>query len=215
MNAETVLDTQTLALLRRLSREQEMRTRHAREDADGQAREIVRRARSEARARVHQAVLETRREVEQAVARRKAAIDTRERRAHQAVLRRLLEDAWRRLPAALEARWADPAARAQWCRSACAQARRSLLHTGHLRVELDPRWRGEIDRVVAEAFPEAERAALEVVPVEGLGAGLRVRGGRACVDATVPGLVAARERVAAELLAEVDGELTRLSGGAR
>src|SRR5512134_602717 len=135
MNAETILDAQTLALLRRLSREQEMRTRRASDEAAEQARDIVRRARSEARVRVHQAVLETRREIELAIARRKAAIDTRERRERQAMLRRLLDDAWRRLPAALQTRWADAAARAVWCRSACAQARACLLRTERLVVE--------------------------------------------------------------------------------
>ena len=140
MSSETVLEAQTVALLRRLAREQEMRTRRARDDADDQAREIVRRARGEARVRVHQAVLDTRREFELAVARRKAAIDTRERRTRQAMLRRLLDDAWHRLPSALEQRWAGAEARAAWCRAACAQAAHNLLHLGEVVIELDPRW---------------------------------------------------------------------------
>lgn len=210
MNAETVLDAQTLALLRRLGREQEMRTRRASDEAAAQAREIVQRARTEARARVHQAVLETRRENELAIARRKAAIDTRQRRARQAMLRRLLDDAWRRLPAALEARWADADARTAWCRSACAQARASLLRAERIVVEFDPRWRDELCAVAESCFADHEGGTLEVLPVAELGPGLRVRGGRACVDATVGGLVAARERIAAELLAEIDH---RLAGG--
>ena len=207
MNAETVLDAQTLALLRRLGREQEMRTRRASDEAAEQSRDIVRRARTEARARVHQAVLETRRDVELAIARRKAAIDTRERRARQAMLRRLLDDAWRRLPAALQTRWADADARAAWCRSACAQARASLLRAERVVVELDPRWRDELCRVIEACYEDHERGKLEVVPVAELGPGLRVRGGKACVDATIAGLVAARERIAAELLAEIDHQL--------
>ena len=211
MNAETVLDAQTLALLRRLSREQEMRTRRARDEAAEQARDIVRRARTEARARVHQAVLETRRDNELALARRRAAIDTRERSARQAMLRQLLEDAWRRLPAALQARWTEPGARTNWCRSACAQARASLLHTAQLVVEVDPCWRDELCALVGSCFPDHAAGTVEVVAVAGLGPGLRVRGGKACVDATVAGLVAARERIAADLLAEID---RHLAGGA-
>ncbi|HET7202261.1 MAG TPA: hypothetical protein VFI92_02725 [Steroidobacteraceae bacterium] len=207
MNAETVLDAQTLALLRRLGREQEMRTRRASDEAAEQARDIVRRARTEARTRVHQAVLETRRETELAIARRKAAIDTRERRARQAMLRRLLDDAWRRLPAALQARWADADARTAWCRAACAQARASLLHVDRIVVELDPRWRDELCTVVERCFADREGGTLEVLAVAELGPGLRVRGGKACVDATIEGLVAARERIAAELLAEIDHQL--------
>jgi len=207
MNAETVLEAQTVALLRRLSREQEMRTRRIRDEAVEQSREIVRRARGEARARVHEAALETRREVELAVARRRAAIDTRERRTRQAMLRTLLDDAWRRLPAALESRWSEPPARRAWCRAACAQALDSLLDTGRRTVELDPRWLDELRSVVEGAL--ATNDAVDVVPVAGLGAGLRIRGGRACIDATVAGLVAARGRIAAEVHAEIDQALAR------
>ena len=214
MNAETILDTQTLALLRRLAREQEMRTRRAREEAAEQARDIVRRARTEARTRVHQAVLETRREQDLAVARRRAAIETRERRTRQAMLRRLLDDAWRRLPAALQTRWADAASRMAWCRSACAQARRSLLRTEWIVVDLDPRWRDELLVVVEHCFAERQSGTLEVVAVAEVGPGLRVRGGKACIDATIDGLVAARERIAAELLAEIDLQLTGNSAAA-
>jgi hypothetical protein len=214
VNAETILDTQTLALLRRLAREQEMRTRRAREEAAEQARDIVRRARTEARTRVHQAVLETRREQDLAVARRRAAIETRERRTRQAMLRRLLDDAWRRLPAALQTRWADAASRMAWCRSACAQARRSLLRTERIVVDLDPRWRDELLEVVEHCFAERQSGTLEVVAVAEVGPGLRVRGGKACIDATIDGLVAARERIAAELLAEIDLQLTGNSAAA-
>ena len=214
MNAETILDTQTLALLRRLAREQEMRTRRAREEAAEQARDIVRRARTEARTRVHQAVLETRREQDLAVARRRAAIETRERRTRQAMLRRLLDDAWRRLPAALQTRWADAASRMAWCRSACAQARRSLLRTEWIVVDLDPRWRDELLEVVEHCFAERQSGTLEVVAVAEVGPGVRVRGGKACIDATIDGLVAARERIAAELLAEIDLQLTGNSAAA-
>ena len=206
MSAETVLEVQTRALLHRLEREQGLRTRRAQEDAAEQARDIARRARSEARARVHQAVLDTRREIESAIARRTAAIETRRRSARQATLRRLLDDAWQRLPAALEARWEQPDARATWCRSACAQATRSLLRTERVVVELDPRWRDELAPVAQAAL--CAGGVIEVEAVDGLGAGLRLRGGRACIDATVRGLVAARERVAAELLAEADRQLT-------
>jgi hypothetical protein len=208
MSTETLLEAQTLALLRRLAREQELRTRRAREDAEEQARDIVRRARSEARARVHQAVLDTRRENETATARKRAALDTRERRSRQAMLRRLLDDAWRRLPSALESRWQDGAARVAWCRAACAQAAGSLLRTEHLVVELDGLWRYELGPVIEASLATAARGTLEIVPVERLGPGLRLRGGKACIDATIGGLVAARDRIAAELLAEIDRQLT-------
>lgn len=203
MTTATLLEAQTVALLRRLAREQESRTRRAQDEAAEQARDIVRRARSEARTRVHQAVVDTRREIELALARRRAAIETRERRARQGMLRRLLEDAWKRLPAALEHRWSNRDARTTWCRAACNQAARSLLHAERMCVEIDTRWRDELQPVVATSLGDG----VEVTPVDDLGAGLRIRAGRGCVDATVAGLIAARERIAADLLAECEQRL--------
>ncbi len=46
-----------------------------------------------------------------------------------------------------------------------------------------------------------------IEPGVGKGPGLRVRHGLACVDASVPGLLASRERIEAELLAELDALL--------
>ena len=43
--------------------------------------------------------------------------------------------------------------------------------------------------------------------VANLGPGLRIRHGLACVDATAAGLLASRERIEAELLAELDALL--------
>lgn len=203
---ETLLEAQTTALLRRLAREQETRTRRLRDEAEAQARDILRRARSEARARVRQAVAESRREDENSIARRRAAIDTRARRARQQTLRRLLDEAWERLPTALARRWEDPAAREQWVRSACRQARASLLHLERVSVEVESGALQSIEPAARAALGEA--AAVELVAVADLGPGLRIRSADACLDATVPGLLAARDRVAAELLAEFERQLT-------
>lgn len=204
--ATPMLDAQVTALLRRLTREQETRTRRLHDDAQAQANDILRRARSEARGRVSQAVAEARREGELAVARRRAAIDTRERRARQTTIRRLLEEAWRRLPEALEQRWHTADGRAAWCRAACAQALASLLDLGHVQVEVDPEFAAELATTLKAAFAQA--AQFEVVPVAGLGPGLRIRAANASLDATRTGLLAARERVAAELLAEFEQAAT-------
>ena len=45
---------------------------------------------------------------------------------------------------------------------------------------------------------------IDVVPVTGLGPGLTITGGRAQVDATLAGLLAARERITAALLAQIE-----------
>jgi vacuolar-type H+-ATPase subunit E/Vma4 len=199
---ESLLDAQTTALLRRLAREQESRVRRVREEAEAQAADIVRRARAEARARVRQAIAETRRADAAAIARRRAALETQSRRARQGTLRELLERAWSALPPALQSRWSQGDARLRWCDAACAAAERSLLQAEHLEVELDATVAPELGPVIAARM--APRVNVKVAAVTGLGAGLRLRAGNACVDATLPGLLAARERITAELLAEFE-----------
>jgi F0F1-type ATP synthase membrane subunit b/b' len=202
--AESILEAQTAALLRRLAREQETRVRRLRTEAEDQARDILRRSRSEAHARVRQAITEARREVENGLALRRAALDTQSRRARQALLRQILERAWERLPLALAERWHDSAAREQWCLAACRQAMRTLRETRQLRVEVDVAAAGTLADLVAGELRTLGAGAVQVDPVPALGPGLRIRGGDACLDATLPGLLASRGRVASALLAEFD-----------
>jgi hypothetical protein len=115
-----------------------------------------------------------------------------------------MDSAWQALPAALVAVWQDADSRRRWCEAACAVARRTLTGSGGFAIEVDA-------ALAADAAAQAERclleqgdAAVEVREVDGLGPGLRLRRGLACVDASVPGLLASRERVEAELLAELD-----------
>ena len=203
----SIVEAQTEALLRRVAREQEMLSRRARDAAEEQARVIVLRAREEARARMRQAADEARLSIERALADRRAALDTAARQHEQGVLRGLMDSAWQALPAALAAVWQDAGCRRSWCEAACAVARRTLTGSGSIAIEVDA-------RLAADAAAQAERClrehgdeALEVRPVDGLGPGLRLRRGLACVDASVPGLLASRERVEAELLAELDALL--------
>lgn len=204
-DVESLLEAQTTALLRRLGREQDSRIRLLRDEAATQAADIVHRARVEARTRVHQAVVDTRREDAMALARRRAALDTQARRSRQATLRGLLDRAWQALPAALHSRWLDPGAREHWCDAACLSARRGLLHLDRLQVEVDPQWLADVDPLVRRGLEGASNVA--VTTTDGLGAGLRIRAGDACLDATVAGLLAARERIASELLAEFERQV--------
>jgi hypothetical protein len=201
---DSIVQAQTDALLRRLSRDQESQCRRTREAAEQQARSIVARAWEEARARLRQAVEEERRAVDKAIADRKAALETVQRHGQQAVLRELMDAAWVELPAVLEAVWNDDERRSRWCAAACDVAARSLHGGTRFVVDMDAATpQQDMDRVRA-ALLERAGNEVEVRAVPALGAGLRIRSGRACVDATVPGLLASRERVESELLAELE-----------
>jgi hypothetical protein len=204
--ATSVLEAQTLALLRRLALEQDARCHRLEDDAAAQAAEIVRKARAEARARVHQAVIETRREQERALLQRSAALDTDERQQRQAALGLWLEQAWQALPGALQSRWQHAASRAQWCRAALDAATRSLLHHDAMQVEVDPLWLDDIGPLVRDHGQHGGTAT--ITARADLGAGLRFRAGHACVDATIAGLLAPHARIASELLAELERQAT-------
>lgn len=204
MNApEGIVQAQMEALLRRVAREQEMLSRRARDAAEEQAQGIIARAREEARTRTRQATEEAHQSVERALADRRAALETSARQREQTLLRELMDRAWLVLPRELEAVWTDAAARREWCETACAVARRIVLGDGSFTVELDTG--APVDAATCAASSlEVGEAGATVRRIEGLGAGLRIRRGLACVDATVAGLLASRERIEAELLAELD-----------
>lgn len=205
MNAPvTLVEAQTDALLRRLAREQESTSRRVLDAATAQARAIIERARAEARARTRLARDEARQLVDRGVAERNAALETAARQREQAALRQWLDTAWQALPAALAAAWNDPARRRAWCEAACAVARRTLLEDGTYVVEAEPPGLAVALDAARECLgvPDLQSAA-----VAGLGPGLRLRRGLATVDATLPGLLASRERIEAEMLAELDALL--------
>jgi hypothetical protein len=113
-----------------------------------------------------------------------------------------MDSAWQALPAALADAWREACARREWCESACALARRTVLGDGPFTVELDATAPEDATEIATQALHECG-AATQFDRITGMGPGLRIRRGLACVDATVPGLLASRERIEAELLAEV------------
>jgi hypothetical protein len=203
---EGIVQAQMEALLRRVAREQEMLSRRARDAAEEQARGIVARAREEARARARQAAEEARASVEHALGERRAALDTESRQREQSLLRGLMDTAWQTLPGALDAAWQDAAARRNWCEVACALATRTMMGDGAFAIELDASAPADVADCATQCLQRPGQA-VAVLQSAALGPGLRIRRGLACVDATVPGLLASRERVEAELLAELDALL--------
>ena len=201
---EGIVQAQTEALLRRVAREQESRCRRARDAAQEQASSIVARAWEEARARLRQAMEEERRAVDKALADRRAALETAARQREQTVLREIMDDAWRDLPGTLVSSWQRVDARREWCAAACAVAVRALQAEQGYTVELDAAVPDDARKVVDQALRRPSGPEVRFREVPFLGAGLRIHAGRACVDATAGGLLASRERIESELLAELE-----------
>jgi vacuolar-type H+-ATPase subunit E/Vma4 len=207
-----IVQVQMESLLRRVAREQEMLTRRARDTAEDQARGIVARAREEARARTREAVDDARQSVERALSDRRAALDTAARQREQTLLRGLMDSAWQSLPTALTGAWSDPATRRGWCESACLLAARTLIDAGPFQVELDEDAPEDAAHFALAEVPLVDGRGADMQRIAGLGPGLRLRRGLACIDATISGLLASRERVEAELLAEFEALLERQAG---
>jgi len=201
---ESIVQAQTEALLRRVAREQESRCRRARDAAQEQASSIVARAWEEARTRLRQAVDEERRAFEKALGDRRAALETVARQREQAVLRELMDDTWRDLPGTLASSWQRNDARQEWCAAACAVAVRALQADQGYTVEIDAAVPDDARKAVDQALRRPSGPEVRFKEVPSLGAGLRIHAGRACVDATVGGLLASRERIESELLAELE-----------
>jgi hypothetical protein len=201
---EGIVQAQTEALLRRVAREQESRCRRARDAAQEQASSIVARAWEEARTRLRQAMEEERRAVDKALADRRAALETAARQREQAVLREIMDDAWRDLPGTLVSSWQRDDTRREWCAAACAVAVRALQAEQGYTVELDAAVPDDARKVVDQALRRPSGPEVRFREVPALGAGLRIHAGRACVDATAGGLLASRERIESELLAELE-----------
>lgn len=204
---EGVVQVQMEALLRRVAREQEILSRRARDAAAEQAHSIVARARKEALGRTRQAAEEAHQAVERALVDRRAALETAARQQEQALLRGVMDRAWQALPEALAANWQDATLRRKWCESACALAHRLIMGSGPFVVELDAAAPEDAAAHAAHCLQGRGELAASTQPVEALGPGLRIRRGLACVDATIPGLLASRERIESELLAEFDALL--------
>ena len=164
---------------------------------------LSREAHGRARERMRAAFAEERERMRARVAAARANLETRRRVAANAFAAAQIAAGAAKLPAALDARWADAAARRAWVDDAVRQAL-ALLGPGAWRI------------VHASGWPRAEREALaarlaqdhgtQVTFVEdaSAGAGLAVAAGGNVVDGTRTGLLADRDEVGALLLAVLE-----------
>jgi len=198
---ETTRDTLE-ALLDAVARDRDTRCTALAEESGERSRQLLAEARGFARRAVGEAVASERRRDREAYRRMQARIDTHHRLQQQRIQKHQLEHAWGLLQDALFARWRDPAARHTWIEAALKRAG-LVLHPDHWTIAHPPDWSPEErsrihdwlhDRAGVSATFEADKA---------IRAGLCVRRDQACFDATVDGLLAARHRIEAQLLAEL------------
>jgi hypothetical protein len=195
-----ILDLQVESVLGALKAQQDFRCREIENATGRKAEQLLSDSRSRMRQRVHKAVVEERRRRETSLLDARHRIETAGRRKVQEQYRRFLHAAVPMLTAELGERWHDSESRRSWCEMVVGEAA-ARLPAEPWTVEHPRGWSGEDAKWLEQAF--AARGLPKPVLDEdaGITAGLRVRLGSACLDATVDGLMADTRAVEGRLLA--------------
>jgi len=212
--ATGVVDAQLRNLLQVVADNRDERCRVLLDAARGQARQLLQQAHRQARERLRRKVLETREEARQQLASAQAQRQTRLRLQRHRADAALLARAWAPLGERLLQRWERQDSRMLWIDNLVEQA---------LAMLLDRHW-----TIMHPAdWPAQEREALGMRLLRELGvppgfeaqaqlvAGLRICAGPTCIDATPAGLLRARTRIEAMMLATLNECRRKLAAEAR
>jgi hypothetical protein len=201
--ARSPAETQAEVLLEELRQDEKRRCRELIKAAETEATVLVRQARRDATTRMHKAVQEERSRASRSLQKAAAQLQTRARRRHQVHARQIAKESWGLLPDALRRRWADPAARRLWCDVVVTEALQRLgPDTWQVEhpVGWDPAELGELLGDLGDGMGDR----LAFVARDDFPAGLRICAGSACLDGTIDGLLADRDHIEGQLLAEFD-----------
>jgi hypothetical protein len=160
------------------------------------------------RQRVHKAVVEERRRRETSLLDTRHRIETAGRHRVQQQYRRFLHEAIPLLRTELGQRWQDSESRRAWCDMVIGEAA-VWLPEDPWTVEHPRDWSGEDTKWLEQAFRDRGLPKPVLHEDDGIVAGLRVRLGSACLDATVDGLMADTRAVEGRLLAAWERQAPR------
>jgi hypothetical protein len=199
----SIIDAQVEALLQRVTEDRDRRCAQLRADACTQARAILRAGRKEARDAVADAVARERKHGEQILRQARANAVLEQRQHDQQEIRQMLQEMWRTVVSVLESRWVDPVRRKSWTEAAVRQAQ-LLLNAPAWHIEHGGLPREELDALATLASGAGRSGArgVEMAGDDRIRAGIRIRAGGACLDATTAGLLASRAQVESDFLAQ-------------
>ena len=197
----SAVDAQAQALLQQVMDDRDRRCASLRAAAESQAKQILRAARAQARSNVHRAVSQERSRMDLALRQAAARADIEARRRQQEKSRELLGQMWAAIAPLVESRWSKPELRRSWIEAVMREAGALIAGRAWL-IEASSEWtdqeRGELTDRARRCGAAAVEYSRQAVPA----AGLRIRAGNVCVDATVAGLLARRDAIEAAFLAE-------------
>lgn len=198
-----IVDAQLQNLLQVVERNRDERCRVLLHAARDQARQLLRQAHREARERLHNKLLATREEARQqlasALAKRQTHLRLHRHRADEALLTR----AWAPLGECLLQSWQRQDSRALWIDNLVEQALAMLLDR-HWNIEHPAEWPEPERTALGQRLEKDLGAAPVFVAQPQVAAGLRICAGPTCLDATHAGLLRARTRIQAMMLATLN-----------
>lgn len=203
-----ILDLQVQSVLDALRAQQDSRCREIESAAARKAEQLLTDTRQRMRERVHRAITEERQRRETALLESRHRIETAGRRRVQEQYRKFLHDAEPLFRAELEERWRVEESRRSWCEMLLGEAA-DRLPGDRWTIEHPVDWSRSDAQWLEQAFAARELPKPEFVEGADIVAGLRVRLGAACLDATLDGLMANRDAVEAHLLAAWERQLRR------
>lgn len=192
-------------LLRLVAEQRDATCRRLVAEAEDAARELLRQTHRKERAHLHRRVLEERARIQARIQAVEAERVTRERRQQARSSAGILEQAWPLLQAGLQRRWGDAEGRRHWV-GRCVQQALGALPAGAWTVRHAPGWPAVEQQAVREELTRTLGVEPQLRSDASIEAGLIIDSGGACLDGSLRGLLADRQRLEARLLALLAGE---------
>lgn len=196
-------DTETLEhLLGVVVESREKRCQQLRDDAQQQAREIIRQAYSKGRVRMHHHIDALREKYRLRVTAAIARNQTLLRQQHQKEDRATLDVAWPLLRQAMLALWDDPVSRHKWLDAAIARASAGLRQHDWC-IEHPPGLSDEDIEKINLTLSHGKEKGAELSACDDIEAGIRIIAGGTVIDATLKGLLQQKTAIEARMIARI------------
>jgi len=199
------LEGRELGLLRLVEEQRDAACRRILAEAEQSARDILRQTHRKERAHLHRRVLEERARIHARIQAVEAERVTRERREQARSSAGILEQAWPLLQLGLQRRWETAEGRRRWI-GRCLREALGSLPAGAWTLRHAPAWPVAEQQAAREQLTEALGVEPQMRSDPTIEAGLVIDSGGACLDGSLRGLLADRQRLEARLLALLAGE---------
>lgn len=197
-----VLEAQVARLLELVEQHRSERCTQIMAKAQARRETLLQQAYAEARARMREAINAERRRSRETFTAARAQLQTRQRQRQHHTALMLLQQGWERLGQAVERRWNTAPQRRLWLSTLLQEALQRLPRCAWV-IEHPPGWdAAEAGDLLTEIQAHCGDAPTWRANPQ-LHAGLRIRAEGACLDGTPDGLLADREAIEAQLLAQL------------